>query len=66
MKDVIAVAEKSRKILRPLVEKINKAAIMQVAKVASAINIDNKYRWAISNNHIDVAGDLRLTGVKKY
>lgn len=66
MKDVITIAEKSREIPRPLVKIINKAVIMQVAKVASAINIDNKYRWVISINDIDVAGDLALTGVKKY
>lgn len=66
MKDVIAVAEKVREIQRPLLEKVDKAVMAKVAKVANAIDIGNKYRWAISNDDIDIAGDLGQTGVKKY
>ena len=66
MKNVIEAAEKGREIQEPLAEKINKAAMVEVAKVASAIDIGNKYRWAISNDDIDIARDLRLISVKKY
>lgn len=38
----------------------------KIAKLASIIDIGNKYRQAISNDNIDVARDLELTSVKKY
>lgn len=63
---MIVVAKKSRKKQGLLVEKIDKAVIVKVAKVSSVIDISNKYRWAINNIDIDVAGDLKLTGIKKY
>lgn len=44
MKDVIKVVERDKNIQGLLVEKVNKAAIIEVAKVLSVINIDNKYR----------------------
>lgn len=65
MKDMIAVTERGRKIQGLLAEKVDKAAIAKVAKVASAIDIGNKYRQAISNDDMDAARDLGLTGVKK-
>lgn len=44
----------------------NKIVIAKVAKILSVINFDNKYNWAINNANIDIAEDLKLTGIKKY
>lgn len=63
---MIAIAKKDRKILRPLAEKVDKVAMIKVAKIASAIDNGNLYRQAINNNDIDAAGNLKLTDVKKY
>ena len=49
-----------------MAKKVNKAAILEVVKTSSAINISNKYSWVINNIDIDVAKDLGVTGVKKY
>lgn len=62
---MIAVTERGKEIQGLLAEKIDKVAIAKVAKVASAIDIGNKYRQAISNDDMDAARDLGLTGVKK-
>lgn len=42
MKNVIVAAKKGREIHRPLAEKVDKAAMTEVAKVVSAIDIDNR------------------------
>ncbi len=64
MKDIIAVAERNRELLA--MENVDKTVIAEVAKVSSAIDLGNKHSWAISNADMDVARDLRLTGIKKY
>ncbi len=64
MKDVITMAERGGELLA--MENADKTVIAEVAKVSSAINLGNKHSWAISNADIDVAGDLGLTGIKKY
>lgn len=66
MKNMIVAAEKNRKIQRPLAEKVDKAAMAKVAKVASAINIGNKYWWASGNDYMGVVRNFGLTSVKKY
>lgn len=38
----------------------------EVAKMSSTIDLDNKHNWIISNDDIDGAKDLELTGIKKY
>ena len=47
-------------------ENIDKTAMAEVAKISSAINLGNKYNWAISNADIHVTKDLGLTGINKY
>lgn len=44
MKDLIAVVEKSRENQEPSLKKVDKAAMVKVAKMSIVINIDNKYR----------------------
>lgn len=66
MKDIIKVAKKNRKNQEPLAEKFNKAAIIKIAKVLKAIDMNSKYKQAINNTDINAARDLRLTSIKKY
>lgn len=67
MKDMIILAQKSRNNERQLIiENINKIAIVEVAKVLSIINLNNKYNWVITNSDIDATRDPKLTGIKKY
>ena len=67
MKDLIAVAEKDRENRKSLVmENVDKITMAEVVKVSNAIDLGNKYSWIISNGDIDVAGDLKLTDIKKY
>lgn len=47
-----------------LAKKINKITMTDVAKISRTMNMSSKYKWAISNTHIDVARDLRLTDNK--
>ena len=47
-------------------KKVDKTAIIKVAKVSSTIDLGSKHSWVISNADMDVAGDLGLTGMKKY
>ncbi len=49
-----------------VLENVNKTAIAEVAKVSNVIDLGSKYSWAISNTDINIAGDLGLTGIKKY
>lgn len=67
IKDIIAAAKKCGKNRGLLaIENANKIVIAKVAKILSVINFDNKYNWAINNANIDIAEDLKLTGIKKY
>lgn len=67
MKNIIAAAEKDRKNEGLLaMENANKTAMAEVAKVFSAIDLGNKYSWAINNADIDAAEDLGLTSIQKY
>lgn len=66
MKDIITVAEKDRENQELLVEKVDKVAMVEVARMSIAINIGGKYRQVISNIDMDVAEDLRLISIKKY
>ena len=38
----------------------------EIAKVLSTIDLDGKHSWAISNNNMDKAKNLRLISIKKY
>ena len=49
-----------------VIENANKTAMADSLKILSAINLKNKYSWAISNVDIDAARDLRLIYMKKY
>ena len=61
------MAERGRKNKELLsMENVNKTVIVEVAKILSAIDLGNKYNLAINNADIDVAGDLKLIGIKKY
>ena len=67
MKKVIAMAEKDRENKELLtIKNVDKTAMAKFAKVLSAIDLRSKHSWAISNADIDVAGNLRLIGIKKY
>lgn len=66
MKNLIAAAKKSKEIQELLAGKVDKAEMTEIAKMASVTDIANKYGETISNNDIEVAGDLKLTGIKKY
>ena len=67
IKDVIIMAKRSRKNRRSLVKKnINKIVIAEVVKALNAIDHGNKYCCAINNAIMDAAGDLGITGIKKY
>lgn len=66
MKNVIAAAEKHKENQGPLIEKVDKVMMAEVTKVLTAIDIDSKCKWVISNADMNAARDLRLTGVKKY
>ena len=64
---MIAAVERDSENGGPLaMENVDKTAIAEVAKILSAINLGNKYSWAISNADIDVTGNLGLTSIKKY
>lgn len=64
IKNDIILMEKGRNNKRPLaIKDINKTAIAEIAKVSSAINLEGKHKWAISNSNIDAAKDLRLTDI---
>lgn len=63
---MITVAKKDRKIQKRLVEKVDKAAMAKVVKITSNIDISNKYKWAITNDDLNITRDLKLIGVKKY
>ena len=45
---------------------VDNTAMAKVLKVSNAIDLGNKYSWAISNADIDATRDLRLTGIIKY
>ncbi len=47
-------------------ENVDKTAIAEVTKVLSAIDLGSKHSWAINNTDMDIAGNLGLTGIKKY
>lgn len=66
MKDVIAVAKKSRKYWKPLVNKIKKVKLAEVIRMSIAINIGSKYNWAFSNADMDTVKNLGLNDIKKY
>ncbi len=67
MKDVIAVAETDGENKESLaMENVNKTAMIEVAKVSSAIDLRSKHSWAIGNADMDVAGDLGLISIKKF
>ncbi len=65
MKDMI-ILEKIReeRMLPKGIADIN--ALVEVARVSSLVDLDKRYNWAMSNADLDVAKELRLTGVKKY
>lgn len=48
------------------IENINKIAIIELAKMLSIINFDNKHDCTISNSNINIAGNLKLTNIQKY
>ena len=67
MKDIIVIAEKGGENKELLtLENADKTAIIEVAKVSSAINLKSKHSLVISNAYKDAAGDLELMGIKKY
>ncbi len=67
IKDTIAVAERGRENKELLaIEKTDKTAIAEVAKVLNNIDLGSKHSWAISNADIDAARNLGLTGIKKF
>lgn len=64
---MIILAKKSRNNKERLaIKNIDKAAIIEIAKMLSVIDFDSKYSWAISNNDMNAAKNLRLIGIKKY
>ena len=38
----------------------------EVVKVLSAIDLESKYSWVISNIDMDTTGDLGIISIKKY
>ena len=67
MKDIIALIEKSGENKElSIIENADKTVMVEVAKVSSAINLESKYNWAISNADMDAAEDLKLVDIKKY
>lgn len=60
------MAKLYRENQEPFVEKINKAAIVDIIRVWTAIDINSKYRCVISNVDIDVVRDLERNNIKKY
>lgn len=66
MKNVIAAVEKHKENQRPLAKKVNKVMMAEVTRVLTAIDIDTKYKWVISNTDMNATRDLKLTSVKKY
>lgn len=47
------------------IENIDKTAMAEITKVSSAINLESKYNWAISNADIDATRDLGLIAIQK-
>ncbi len=47
-------------------ENIDKTAMVEVAKVLTAIDLESKHSWAINNADIDIARDQGLINIKKY
>lgn len=46
-------------------QNIDKTTIIKIAKVLSAINLNDKYIQVISNNNIDAVKDFELINIKK-
>ncbi len=65
MKDVI-ISEKARKEKMLSENIVNMTAPMKVARVLSLIDFAESYNWAMSDADLDVAKELKLTGIKKY
>ena len=67
MKDLIVVVKRDKENKELLaIENADKTVMAEVAKVSSAIDLKNKYSWAINNADMDAARDLGLTSIKKY
>lgn len=49
-----------------IIKNVGKITIVEIAKIFSIINNNNKHGQAISNNNINVAKNLKLTNIKKY
>ncbi len=67
IKDMIAVAKRgelNKKLLK--MEDADKTGIAKFAQVSNAIDLGSKHSWAMSNNNIDIAGDLRPISIIKY
>ena len=67
MKNLMVVAEKDKENKKLLaIINADKTAIAKVTKVLSAIDLQSKHNWVISNTDIDAVKNLRLIGIKKY
>lgn len=61
------IFEKGKKNKKKLVEKnVNKITILEVARILSLVDLNDKYIGVISNINIDIIIDLGLTNIKKY
>lgn len=65
MKDVVSL-EKARGKKKLLEDTIDITTSAELAQVSSPVNLTSRYKQAMSNPEINVAKELRLTGIKKY
>lgn len=60
------IRESLKKNIQLIVKNVNKIALMEIAKISSPINIDNKYIQAIGDIDIDMTRKVGLIRIKKY
>ncbi len=64
IKDIIILEKaKEKKLSKDLA---NITVLAEVAEALSLVNLARRYMLAMNNSNLDVAKELRLTGVKKY
>lgn len=56
--------KENKKLL--IMQDANKTGMAKFGKVSNTIDLGNKHSWAISNDNIDIAGDLRPISTIKY